>query len=324
MSSALKAGSAVVVARGLRGTSLLAQQPSSQPQPAAATGNIIQIMRNAGAMTPVKVTPLRDNIALLQGVGGNMVALTGPDGKLLIDSSVDTATQRVNQALGTLGTQPLRLLINTHWHFDHTDGNAGIHDAGALILAHENTRLRMSRPQRMEVLQVDFPAARESALPNQVFADNFQIFFNKDTLSLVHFAPAHTDSDISIFFKNGNVLHAGDIWFNNFYPLIDNSSGGRIEGMIQASTQLITSADSQTKIVPGHGPLGDKAGLTEYRDMLVAVRDRVDGLKRGGRTMAEAVAAKPTADLDGKWGKGSITPATFVQLVYMTLPEGHA
>ena len=246
-------------------------------------------MQSAGATTPIKTTKLRDTVFLLQGVGGNMVAQTGPDGKLLIDSSVATAASQLKQALGLLGPQTLELLINTHWHFDHTDGNAALHNEGTLILAHENTRLRMSRPQRLDVLNLDFPPAPNSALP-----------------------------------QNANVLHAGDIWFNGFYPLIDDSSGGRIDGMIRASSELISLSDTETKIIPGHGPLGDKAGLMAYRDMLVTVRDRVEGLKRGGRSLQEAVAARPTSDLDAKWGKGSMKPDVFVQQVYKTLPDGRA
>jgi glyoxylase-like metal-dependent hydrolase (beta-lactamase superfamily II) len=302
---------------------LRAMQPAMQTA-AAAAPNIIQVMRAAGPSTPVMTTKLRDTIFLLQGVGGNMVTQIGPDGKLLIDSSVDTAAPQVKAALAGLGAQPLKLLINTHWHFDHTDGNAAMHDAGALILAQENTRLRLSQPQHVAALGLDFPAAPDGALPQEVFEDRAHIFFNNDELRLVHFAPAHTDSDVYILFKTANVIHAGDIWFNGTYPLIDDSSGGRIDGMIRASSELVSLADKDTKIVPGHGPLGMKPQLTEYRDMLVSVRDRVQGLKRSGRSVEEAVAAKPTSDLDKQWGAGMISPDLFVRLVYRTLPDSRA
>jgi cyclase len=298
--------------------------PAQQASAAPSHAGMIQSMQAAGAVTAIKITRLRDTLFLLQGVGGNMVAQFGPDGVLLIDSSVNTAAPKVKQALASLGPQPLKLLINTHWHFDHTDGNAAMHDAGALILAHENTRLRMSSPQHMEALDVDFPAAATSALPQEIFQDQAHVFFNNDDLRLVHFAPAHTDSDIYILFKSANVLHAGDIWFNGTYPLIDDSSGGRIDGMVRASSLLVALADNETKIIPGHGALGDKAGLTAYRDMLVTVRDRVQGLKQGGRSIQEAVEAKPTSDLDAKWGAGMMTPDLFVRQVYKTLPEARA
>jgi cyclase len=300
---------------------MFAQQAESAPP---AIASVIPAMRAAGAVAPIKVTRLRDTVFLLQGVGGNMVAQIGPDGQLLIDSSVATAAPRLKQTLSGLGPQPLKLLINTHWHFDHTDGNAAMHDSGALILAHENTRLRLSMPQHVEAIHQDFPAAATAALPQEVFQESAHLFFNNDELRLVHFKPAHTDSDIYVLFKGANILHTGDIWFNGFYPLIDDSTGGRIDGMVRASSELIGLADNQTKIVPGHGPLCDKAALTEYRDMLVTVRDRVQGLKQGGRSLQESVAAKPTSDLDKKWGGGMIMPDLFVEQVYKTLPEGRA
>ena len=281
-------------------------------------------MQAAGAVTPIKITKLRDTVFLLQGVGGNMLAQTGPDGTLLIDSSVNTAAPRLKEAIASLGPRPLKLLINTHWHFDHTDGNAAMHDAGALILAHENTRLRLSAPQHIEVLGLDFPPAATSALPQEVFQDQAHVYFNNDELRLIHLSPAHTDSDIYILLKNANVLHTGDIWFNGSYPLIDNSSGGRIDGMIKASGELLALADNETKIIPGHGQLGTRSGLAEYHAMLVTVRDRVQGLKQGGRSEQEAIDAKPTSDLDAKWAGGSMRPDTFVGLVYKTLPEGRA
>ncbi len=327
----MRAGAAVafsqVVPSWLDGRAMPGREiPVPEPVPAeqGSTPNLIQTMKAMGPKTPVRVTRLRDTLFLLQGVGGNMVAQIGPDGKLVIDSSVSTAASRVRDALSSLGQQPLQLLINTHWHFDHTDGNAAMHADGALILAQENTRLRLSRPQRIEALGLDFAPAPNSALPQEVFSDRAHLFFNNDELRLVHFAPAHTDSDVYILFKAANVIHAGDIWFNGTYPLIDDSSGGRIDGMIRAASELVTLADPETKIIPGHGPLGTKAELSQYRDMLVSVRDRVQGLKRSGRSLQEAQDAKPTSDLDKKWGAGSMTPDLFVQQVYKTLPDGRA
>jgi len=324
MSAALATAACGALPRWAVGAQSAPAAAAAPATPAPAAPNIVQVMRSMGPTTPVRSTKLRDTLFLLQGVGGNMVTQIGPDGKLLIDSSVDTAAPRVKEALASLGPQPLKLLINTHWHFDHTDGNAAMHDAGALILAQENTRLRLSQTQTVAALGLQFPAAPDSALPQEVFEDRAHNFFNNDELRLVHFAPAHTDSDIYILFKVANVIHTGDIWFNGTYPLIDDSSGGRIDGMIRASSEIVSLADKETKIVPGHGPLGDKTQLAEYRDMLVSVRDRVQGLKRSGRSLAEAVAAKPTSDLDKQWGGGMMTPNLFVQQVYKTLPDSHA
>ena len=244
----------------------------------------------------------------------------GPDGKLLIDSSFATAAPHIKQAMAKLDAHPLKLLVNTHWHFDHTDGNAAMHDDGAFIIAQTNTRVRLSTPQQVEILQLRFSPAPTSALPQQTFDEQQKLFYNNDEVELAHFPNAHTDSDIYIFFKIANVMHTGDLWFNGVYPLIDDSSGGTINGMIQASDQLLTLVDEKTKIVPGHGPLGDRAALSTYRDMLATVATRVEKLKTSGQTLDQAVASKPTADLDAVWNKGGIGADKFVTLIYKTLP----
>jgi cyclase len=299
----------------------LAHAAVQTPATAAAvpSGNLVEKFRAAGSKTPIRVTPLAANLFLLQGVGGNMTLLVGPDGKLLVDASVSTAAPRVKQAMDSLGPQPLVQLVNTHWHFDHTDGNAAMHGYGATILAQENTRKRLSTPQEVAALHLHFAPMPAAALPQQTFVDSMQLYWNRETLDLAHFQPAHTDSDISVHYRNANVLHTGDIWFNGFYPLIDYSTGGNIDGMIAGAAQCIGLADSSTKIVPGHGPLGDRAGLVEYHGMLTTVRERVARLKRGGRTLEEAVAAKPTKDLDARWGGGNFNGDAFVGLVYRTL-----
>lgn len=279
---------------------------------------IAQFRAQMGAV-PLQSLKLRDNIYMLYGPGGNMVVLTGTDGKVLVDSSFATVVPKIKDAMAAMDSNPLRILINTHWHFDHTDGNAALHDAGALILAHENTRKRLSTPQDMVALGLHFPASPAAAWPQQTFTTDFKLYMNGEELNLGHFSPAHTDTDIYIRYEKGNVLHMGDIWFNGTYPLIDQSTGGNINGMIAASERGMGLAEADTKIVPGHGPLGDKAALAKYRDMLVTARDRVKAQKAAGKTVEEAIAAKPTADLDGTWGNGFIKPDMFVRFVYLTL-----
>jgi len=276
-------------------------------------------MRQSAASVPIKVTPLRENLFLLQGAGGNMVAQTGPDGQLLIDSSFAPAVPRIREALATLSKDPLDTVINTHWHFDHTDGNEGMHTPGVSILAHTNTRERLATPQEMRLLGLKFPAYPARALPTLTFDHEFTAYHNRDQVNLAHFDPAHTDTDIYVHFTHGDVLHVADIWFNGFYPLIDDSSGGNINGMVAACDRALPLAGPQTKIVPGHGPLGDKAGFQAYRDMLATVRNRVSKLKSGGASLEEAVAKKPTADLDSTWGHGNMTPDVFTAQVYRTL-----
>lgn len=288
--------------------------PAIQPNP-----NILQELRTAAANETVKTTKLTDTIFLLLGVGGNVVCQIGPDGKLVIDSQMSTGTPKLLDALRKLDAHPLRLLVNTHWHPDHTDGNAALHLAGAFIIAQTNTRIRLQSTQTMQVYQAQCPPAPDAALPQETFAETTTLWVNNDQADLVHTPDAHTDSDIFIHFNKGNVIHAGDLWFNGMYPLIDLSSGGTINGMIRGVDQVIALADDRTKIVPGHGPLGNKAALETYRTMLVTVADRVEKLKASGESVEEVVAARPTADLDPTWGKGSIQPNTFVALVYDSL-----
>ena len=290
-----------------------AQTPSSAP------ADPVEQMKAQMAGVPLQTLKLRDNIQMLYGPGGNMVVLDGPDGKILVDSSFASVAPKVKRALDEISDTPFKMLINTHWHFDHTDGNVAMHQFGATILAHENTRKRLSTPQVTEFFNMHFPPSPAEALPRQTFTDSFKLYFDKEEISLAHFSPAHTDSDIYVHYQTSNVLHMGDTLFGGMYPFFDSSTGGKIDGMIAAATRGISLADDSTKIVPGHGPAGDKAALTKYRDMLVAIRDRIKKQKDAGKTLKEVIAAKPTADFDAAWGAGFLMPDAFVTLVYTTL-----
>ena len=306
--SLLRAGAFASAAAILRPRTLLSQ----------AVDRVAQ-MRQSAVNVPIKITPLRGNLSLLQGAGGNMVAQTGPDGQLLIDTSFSPAVPHIREALASLSKDPLTTIVNTHWHFDHTDGNEGLHTPGVSIVALTTTRERLSTPQEIRLLDMHFPPSPPAALPTLTFDHDFAMYRNGGQIDLEHFAPAHTDTDIFIYFNQGDVLHVGDIWFNGVYPLIDDSSGGRINGMVDACDLALARGSAHTKIVPGHGPLGDKAGLQSYRDMLATVRDRVSKLKSSGSSLEEAVAKKPTSDLDAAWGRGGITPDVFTAQVYRTL-----
>lgn len=300
---------------------LLAFAQGSAEQKAMQTINndMVAQMRAAGAAAKLSTQELTDSISVIFGSGGNVAVLTGPDGKVLVDSGFGTSAPQFKTALSALSSDPLRLLINTHWHFDHTDGNAWMHEAGATILAHENTRTRLSTPQVMAAFGLHFDPSPAAALPQQTITDQATLYYNGETLHVCYYQPAHTDTDIYIHFEQGNVLHAGDIFFNGMYPLIDASTKGNIAGMVSAANRTLSLVDAKTQIIPGHGPMADRAMLTQYRDMLATVHDRVLKLKQSGKSVDEAVAAKPTADLDDKWGKGRIGNDFFVKLVYATL-----
>jgi len=278
------------------------------------------VKARAGAQTtPIKTTKLYDNVYLLQGVGGNMALQTGPDGNVLIDSSYATAVPKILEAVAAVSKDPAHALINTHWHIDHTDGNEGLHAAGFTIFAQQKTRERLSTLQTIKLFRVDFPPAPTGGLPAITFDQSMHAWNNGDSLDLVHFDPAHTDTDIYIYFHKADVLHLGDIWFNGFYPFFDESTGGNIGGMIHGAETGLAVAGSGTKIIPGHGPLGSKADLQKCRDMMSAVRDKVAALKSSGASEQEAVAKKPTVDFDAVWGKGMMNGDAFTGLVYRTL-----
>jgi len=271
------------------------------------------------ASTPIKTTKLYDNIYLLQGQGGNMALQTGPEGNVLIDASFAPAVPRILEAIAALSKDAPFALINTHWHGDHTGGNEGMHAAGYTIFAHQNTRERLSTPQTMKIFHSTTPAAPEGAWPTITFEDALRVWRNGDQLDLAHFAPAHTDTDIYIHFHKANVLHVGDIWFNGIYPFIDEGTGGSIGGMLRAVEVALAVANSDTKIIPGHGPLGSRADLRRYHDMLATIRDKVATLKTGGASEQEVVAKKPTAEFDASMAKGFMDADTFTGIVYRTL-----
>jgi cyclase len=319
--SFLAGGSALagVMPRTLLAEAQAAAAGKAQKRSSAAPADPVEQMKAQMAGVPLQTLKLRENIQMLYGPGGNMVVLDGPDGKILVDASFASVAPKVKQAVDEISNTPLKMLINTHWHFDHTDGNAAMHQFGATILAHENTRKRLSTPQIIKFFNMHFPASPSEALPQQTFTDSFKLYFDKEEISLAHFSPAHTDTDIYVHYKTSNVLHMGDTWFNGMYPFFDFGTGGKINGMIAAATKGISLADDSTKIVPGHGPAGDKAALIKTRDMLVAIRDRIKMQKDAGKTLKEVIAAKPTADFDAAWGAGLMMPDAFVTLVYTTL-----
>ena len=267
---------------------------------------------------PIQTQQLGEHLTLLSGPGGNVVVLHGADGLVVVDTFAAPAWPRLQESLAALSA-PVKFVINTHWHFDHTDNNAALHAAGATVVAHEGTRRRMTQPHHLAVLELDFPPSPPAALPQRVFANRFSLEANGEQLQLSHVPPAHTDTDVTVRFEHANVLHAGDVFFNGRYPYIDGSTGGRVDGMIGASDRLLRLADSDTKIVPGHGPLAAKADLVKYRDMLSTAADRVRKLKASGKSLEESIAAKPFTDLDADWGGGRYKGDDFVKIVYMTL-----
>ncbi len=265
----------------------------------------------------IKATALRGGTHLLTGAGGNIVASVGSDGAFIIDDQYAPLSDRIRTALTAIDDKPLRFVINTHWHGDHTGGNENLGKAGAVIVAHDNVRKRMGTAQFLRGENV--PASPAIALPVVTFADGVTLHLNGNDVRVRHVAHAHTDGDALVKFAQANVLHMGDVYFNGLYPFIDTESGGSIDGLLAAVRSGVSMSDADTIVVPGHGPVSNRAELTAYGQMLQDYRDAISGMKDSGRTLDQVIAARPTAATDERLGKAFIKPDQLVTAIYNSL-----
>jgi glyoxylase-like metal-dependent hydrolase (beta-lactamase superfamily II) len=282
----------------------------------AAPQTLVEKARQSAATAKITTQTLRGNVSALIGSGGNIGVLSGPEGKLVIDSGYLTSQRQITAALASVNGDPIKHLINTHWHFDHTDGNEWMHSAGARIMAHENTKKHLSTTTRVEDWDFTFPSSPAGAIPTDVFNADKTLHLSGATIMLRCYGPAHTNGDISAYFAEADVLHTGDTWWNGHFPFIDYSTGGNIDGMIKAAEANLAMVTDKTIVIPGHGPIGGKKELTEYRDVIVTIHDRVSALKKQGKSVDEIVATKPAGAYDAKWGTGFINGDFFTKLVY--------
>ena len=264
----------------------------------------------------IKTLKVQNGIYMLVGQGGNIGLFIGEDGTFLIDDQFAPLTPKHLEAIKAAGGEVPRFLINTHYHADHTGGNENLGKAGTLIFSHDQVRERLTVETVIKAFNMVTPPLPKAALPVVTFSSDITFHLNGDTLRAFHVPRAHTDGDSVIHFKNANVIHSGDAFFNGLYPFIDVDHGGTVKGMIQAADAVLELADGNTKIIPGHGPLGDKAQLQAYRDMLAISYERLSQLKAKGMSMEEAVAEKPLADLEELWGKGMFPGEKWISLVY--------
>ncbi|MEE9229256.1 MAG: MBL fold metallo-hydrolase [Acidobacteriota bacterium] len=267
----------------------------------------------------IKTIRIDDGLHMMTGSGGNLAVSVGGDGAFLVDDQFAPLTEKIQAAISKITDKPVRFVINTHWHHDHVGGNENFGKAGSLIVAHENVRKRMSVEQFLEAFDNRVPASPAGALPVITFTDSVTFHWNDEEIHIFHVENAHTDGDAVVHFKNSNALHTGDLYFNGFYPFIDVSSNGSIEGVIRGADKILKMIDDSTKIVPGHGPLSNKKELKAYRDMLADVRDAVSSLVAAGKTKEEVLAAKPTQPWDAKWGGGFLNPDEFTDIIYTDL-----
>jgi len=306
-----------LITRAVTTAALLFTLPLLAPAtPAFAQETPYAKINAAAAVDEIVVKPLRGGVTLLQGSGGNMMALAGPTGLLMVDDGIAVSKDKIEAALRRIGPGPINYVINTHWHWDHTDGNVWANHDGAVLIGHANTARHLG--ETIHVVEwghvfTPLPAGGRIAM---IVQDEKSMPYGDDTIRMRYYAPSHTDGDISAYFTKADVLATGDTWWHGLYPFIDYVAGGSIDGMIRAANDNVDMAGPDTIVVPGHGPVGGRAELIEYRDMLVAIRANVAALKRQGKSVEETVAAKPTAAYDAKWGQNVINPALFTALVY--------
>ena len=269
------------------------------------------------AKVEIKAEKLGEGIAVLFGAGGNLGVSYGPDGTVLIDDQFAPLTPKIQSAIADLGAEPVKYLINTHWHGDHTGGNENFGKAGALIMAHDHVRDRMTKEAKFG--QRTIPASPKAALPVVTYHDGIKLHLNGDEVHVKHMKHAHTDGDSIVFWKKANVLHMGDLYFNKVtLPFVDLNSGGNAKGVLAAAEKALTMVDDETKIIPGHGPMATKADLMAYRDMLKEVIGAVGAAQASGKSLEEVIAMKPAA----KWDinpKAFIKGDAFVTAVYKSL-----
>jgi glyoxylase-like metal-dependent hydrolase (beta-lactamase superfamily II) len=292
----------------------------------AALSALLLVSASAGSQSPegmaatVEAQQLEPGIHLLSGAGCNILVWSGSEGTVLVDTGTAAASEALRAVLAEIAPDSsTRFVVNTHWHPDHTGGNLALARSGAVVVAHENTRARMSAPQDLGEYGTRVPAAPKGALPVVTFADTLTLSVNGGRLTLLHMPEAHTDGDAIAWLSEANVAHLGDLYYAGEFPFIDTAHGGSLAGVVAAIEAVLARANARTVIVPGHGPVGTRADLVAYRDMLVAVGTRVRELVEQGASLAETVEAKPTADWDERYGAGAVSPERFARILYEDL-----
>jgi glyoxylase-like metal-dependent hydrolase (beta-lactamase superfamily II) len=264
----------------------------------------------------IESTELAPGIYMLTGRGGNVGLTVGVDGAAIIDDQFADMAPKIRAAVAMLTDRPVKFVINTHLHGDHTGGNDAFGKAGAVIIAQENVRKRLGTPQTNPSTSQPIPARAREALPVVTFAHSATLHFNDDDLEFTHLPNAHTETDIFIRFRKANIVHMGDL-FTGGFPFIDGNTGGTLDGLIKAHESVLAAIDDQTQVIRGHGPLGNKAELQAYHDMLVVVRDRVARLVKSGKSQDEVVAARPTREFEAKYGGASFNAAQWIGRAYV-------
>lgn len=290
------------------------------PARAADASSPVVKINEATAKADVNAEALRGNLTVLSGAGGNIVVYNSPQGKFVVDAGIAVSKDKLTSALSAIGPQPLKYLVNTHYHWDHTDGNAWMHAAGATIIGAPMTASHLAQSTRVDDWNFTFDAMPQEARPSIIVKDSKSMDFGGEQIVMQNFGKGHTDGDLWVYFKKADVLALGDIFWNSYYPFIDNQHGGGIDTATHWADKAIEASSDRTLIVPGHGATGSRADLVAWRDMLVDVRGKVAALKKEGKSLEQIVATKPTAAYDAKYGGFVINGDFFTKLVFDGLP----
>jgi glyoxylase-like metal-dependent hydrolase (beta-lactamase superfamily II) len=293
---------------------LLALSIASAASPALAQ---LQNLEEQLRTTPIRPEKIADNFYVLFGVGGNIVVSIGDNGVLLVDAQFPQMVPKYKATIGELGGGKIDFVINTHWHFDHADGNQTLGPGGTWIVAQENSRQMMMKNNVINLVSSkrEQPAFGPTALPVTTYDASMRFYFNGERIDLLHFGPAHTTGDTAVIFRSHNLVHLGDVYNNAGYPFIDADNGGSLNGVIEFCTKVLEQLDANSIVVPGHGPVARYQDLVDYVDMLSKIRDRIVPLVSSGATLEQVVAAQPTAEWDAKKGD----PANFLNRAYTSL-----
>lgn len=323
--AALRRGGAWLLGAGVLGESLAARHAMAAGIPSIETdldNDVVRARRAEMAERRTEHIALGGGLHVFSAPGvGNVTALATNRGVLVVDSGpgLPPAAERLQRSLREVTDRPLRYVVNTHWHFDHTDGNASLSHLGATIVAHRNVRQRLSAPKTVGFFNLRFGISPEAALPTVTFDQEMELHLGGESVHLRHIAASHTDGDTFVHWPRANVIATGDLFFSGTFPFIDGESGGRLDGLIRATEVLLTLTDADTRIVPGHGPVSGRRELVATLEMLRTTRERVGALRSRGLSIDEAVAAEPLADLDPSWERGFVSTERFTRLVYSLL-----
>lgn len=271
----------------------------------------------------IRATEVAGGVYALQGAGGNLGLVVGEQGAFLVDDQYAPLTERIQAAVAAITDRPIRFVFNTHWHGDHTGGNENLAEAGALVVAHDNVRRRLSAGQFMAFFKREVPPAPDAALPVVTFNDRVTFHLGGHTVDAIHVPRAHTDGDAIVHLREADVIHAGDIVFYGMYPFIDYGSGGHLGGMVEAVDRMLALSGDATRIIVGHGgPVIGRDELARYRAMLATVHERLRAYIDAGLDLEAIQAEAPTADFDEDWGGGFIGPERFVEMNVRGMQDG--